>query len=301
MSLCRCLNVEPFPEIAGMDVSGVAVLRLDRIHPVLSGNKLFKLLCHWQPWQASRQPGWITPGGVWSNHLHAVAFLGQRLGIPTTGLIRGYEHLPLTATLQDCADWGMQLVFLSKVEYRQRYHQAWQRHWSRVTDSYFMGEGGALLTARETLAVLENGKDPGGQAFDELARVCSRYDQVWLAVGSGTTAAHLLPRLPPHVVLMAVNTVADDGAMERRWQQEFADRQWQLVASVARRFGAQSDVLRERILAFDQQGLPLDPVYGVALVETFLQQRSLWQGKSVLLIHGGGLQGRRGIGLDIDC
>ncbi|MDP2504800.1 hypothetical protein [Oceanobacter sp. 3_MG-2023] len=304
LSLCHDLEVERFPLQADIDTSGVSVLRLDRIHPVLSGNKLFKLLCHWQPWQGSGRSGWVTPGGVWSNHLHAVAFLGQWAGVRTTGLVRGYDDVPLTATLQDCVDWGMQLVFQSRVDYRQRYDQDWQRHWSAATDSYFIGEGGAWAASTE-MALLsgldgDDQQDPGAQAFAALAAVCAGYDQVWLAAGSGTTAERLLPRLPADVHLVAVNTVADHGALAQRWQRLFAGRSWQIVASSMRRFGAQSDALRGQITAFDRQGLPLDPVYGAPLVDTWLQHAALWQGQSVLLIHGGGLQGRRGIGLDVD-
>ena len=46
--------------------------------------------------------GLLSFGGPYSNHLHAIAALGQALNIPVIAVVRGYAHLPLTATLQDC-------------------------------------------------------------------------------------------------------------------------------------------------------------------------------------------------------
>ena len=52
----------------------VDVMRLDKIHPVVSGNKLFKLHFFLQHAKASTHKTILTFGGAYSNHLVATAF-----------------------------------------------------------------------------------------------------------------------------------------------------------------------------------------------------------------------------------
>ncbi|MEG0637062.1 MAG: 1-aminocyclopropane-1-carboxylate deaminase, partial [Pseudomonas sp.] len=86
---------------AGIDV---AVLRLDLIDPLISGNKAFKLLEHLTLARASAAPGLISLGGAWSNHLHALAAAGKRFGFATAGLLRG--HPQDTPTVRDLQALG---------------------------------------------------------------------------------------------------------------------------------------------------------------------------------------------------
>ncbi|CAI3798115.1 hypothetical protein GLGCALEP_01893 [Pseudomonas sp. MM221] len=66
-----------------------AILRLDLIDPLISGNKWFKLRHHLQQASAHKAPGLISLGGNHSNHLHALAAAGKRFGFATAGLLRG--------------------------------------------------------------------------------------------------------------------------------------------------------------------------------------------------------------------
>ena len=52
----------------------VTVLRLDKIHPVVSGNKLFKLQYFLEEALRSKHKTIMTFGGTYSNHLVATAF-----------------------------------------------------------------------------------------------------------------------------------------------------------------------------------------------------------------------------------
>jgi len=265
--------------------STVDVLRLDAIHPVLSGNKLFKLAGYLADIEEGAGSCLITPGGVYSNHLHAVAAAGAWLGIPTVGLVRGYASQALTPTLQDCQHWGMKLVFLDRKTYACRYDPAWQQQQASAHQAVWIGEGGA---GAEALC--------GGRY---LAQYCDGYDEVWLAVGSGTTASMLQPFLGAQTRLVGVNVVADQGKQQRLWKQSFPAETWTLIETASwGRFGRLDDVGRALIQQADQAGLPLDPVYGVRLLRAFLEHGPTVPGARCLLIHGGGLQGRRGYGLD---
>ena len=67
-------------EQAGVEV---AVLRLDLIDPLISGNKWFKLAPYLQQAADLGLSGVMTLGGAHSNHLHAVAAAGARNGVIT--------------------------------------------------------------------------------------------------------------------------------------------------------------------------------------------------------------------------
>jgi 1-aminocyclopropane-1-carboxylate deaminase len=60
----------------------LAVLRLDLIDPLISGNKWFKLSSYLALAAESGAAGLISLGGAHSNHLHALAAAGQRWAFP---------------------------------------------------------------------------------------------------------------------------------------------------------------------------------------------------------------------------
>ena len=108
----------PWLKQAGVEV---AVLRLDLIDPLISGNKWFKLTHHLAAAAEAGAEGVISLGGAHSNHLHALAAAGKRFGFPTVGLLRG--HAQDTPTSLDLQAFGMQLHWLGYAGYRAR-HQA---------------------------------------------------------------------------------------------------------------------------------------------------------------------------------
>lgn len=286
-------SIEPLPlsTMVGNNPLYADVLRLDAIHPVLSGNKLYKLYGYLQALadqkevRAGDEPGaLVTPGGAHSNHLHAVAAAGKWLGLQTVGLVRAYEAQPMTPTLRDCRHWGMQLEFLDRKEYGLRYDEEWQTAQARKYQAWWVGEGGSGFNSR--------------LGIELLAPLCEGYDEVWLAVGSGTTALALGSCLPDSTRLVGTNVVADHGERQRHWQQHMPHMPWTLLETEHMgRFAALDDQGKALIQEFDQLGLPLDPVYGVRLVRQFLEHGPISAGSKCLLIHGGGLQGRRGYGL----
>ena len=67
----------------------VSMLRLDNIHPVVSGNKLFKLVYFLKDAIESGHKLVITFGGAYSNHLAATAFACESLQLKSIGIVRG--------------------------------------------------------------------------------------------------------------------------------------------------------------------------------------------------------------------
>ena len=55
----------------------VDVLRLDKIHPLISGNKWFKLRYYIEEAKQENKKTILTFGGAWSNHILATAAVFQ--------------------------------------------------------------------------------------------------------------------------------------------------------------------------------------------------------------------------------
>lgn len=93
------------------------IYRLDTIHPVISGNKLFKLYYFLNEAVDSSHKKVITYGGAYSNHLVATAFAAKQLGLESIGIVRGEQAAEKSPTLLMCLQYGMRLIFISREEY----------------------------------------------------------------------------------------------------------------------------------------------------------------------------------------
>ncbi len=97
----------------------VHMLRLDAIHPVVSGNKIFKLHYFLEEAKNSTHKLIITFGGAYSNHLAATAFACKEAGIKCIGIVRGEKPKKLSHTLLYCLQNKMQLEFISRNLYKK--------------------------------------------------------------------------------------------------------------------------------------------------------------------------------------
>jgi 1-aminocyclopropane-1-carboxylate deaminase len=88
-------------------------------HPEIAGNKWRKM---WGTFaQFNRENNWplITQGGAHSNHLVALAAAGHFLSVKTVGIVRGENNIDLSPTLQKAVNYGMELHFISRNEYKE--------------------------------------------------------------------------------------------------------------------------------------------------------------------------------------
>ncbi|MBL0146525.1 MAG: hypothetical protein IPP48_13095 [Chitinophagaceae bacterium] len=95
----------------------VSVLRLDKIHPIISGNKLFKLYYFLEEAKKNNKTTLVTFGGAYSNHLAATSYACKLSNIKSVGIVRGEKPPKLSHTLQQCIENGMQLKFVSRYIY----------------------------------------------------------------------------------------------------------------------------------------------------------------------------------------
>jgi 1-aminocyclopropane-1-carboxylate deaminase len=275
----------------------VAILRLDRIDALISGNKWFKLVEHLKAADRAGAEGIISLGGAHSNHLHALAAAGKRLGFKTVGLLRG--HAQETPTVRDLQAFGMQLHWLGYDGYRARhapgFWQPWQEQYPHL---HAVPEGGGGLAGALGCAAITD------QARAQLPALgWSDYHGWWLACGTGTTLAGLvLAEAGAHPVYGALAVPDDHGVAPH------VDSILQEAGSVS---GGYELIDASRggfakvdppLLTFMQQteqasGVPLEPLYtGKALLalRQEVEAGRFAVGTRLIFIHTGGLQGRRG-------
>lgn len=279
----------------------VDVLRLDRHHGQAPGNKWFKLSHNLRDARQVSARTLASFGGAWSNHLHALAAMAAGEGFASIGWVRADSAE--TAMLQDVLQVGMQLVFLNRSEYRRRHDPDFVTELLRDIDApFYIPEGGG------NLAGVQGCRD----ILKLLPDVGADYDEIMLACGTGTTLAGLAAAYQGRAYITGVPVLKAENFMAAEigrllTQLPFHSRQWRLDYRFHCGGYAQvPDYLRRFIQQFESsQRIPLEPVYTAKLFYA-VQQRilagELGPETKLLLIHTGGLQGRRGFpGLFGDC
>ncbi|RON53789.1 1-aminocyclopropane-1-carboxylate deaminase/D-cysteine desulfhydrase [Pseudomonas frederiksbergensis] len=272
----------------------VAILRLDQIDPLISGNKWFKLIEHLNAADSAGADGIISLGGAHSNHLHALAAAGKRLGFKTVGLLRG--HPQVTPTVTDLQDFGMQLHWLGYGGYRARHEPGFWQPWQALYPTLHpVPEGGAGLLGAQGCMGLKD------QVCEQRAGLgWNDYDGWWLACGTGTTLAGLvLAEAGEHPVYGALAVPEDHGvAQQVEAIVAGADSAYELFDASRGGFAKVDPLLLEFIEKTEQvSGIPLEPLYtGKALLALKQQVEAgrFPKGTRLIFIHTGGLQGRRG-------
>jgi 1-aminocyclopropane-1-carboxylate deaminase len=255
----------------------VDVLRLDRIHPVVSGNKWFKLKYHLRAALQQHKKGIITFGGAWSNHLVATAFACQQAGLACIGIVRG-EELP-SATLHDARRYGMQLQFVPR-----------SFTYEEAPDDYLVVPMGGQ-------------SDWGVAGAAEILQTVDRslYTHIACAMGTGTMMAGLIKASLPHQQVLGVSSLklpAGNNSLHDFVEQQgarfriFYDYHF---GGYARKSNELIGFMNE---LYTQHCLPTDFVYTAKLLFGVydLAARGYFEaGSRLLVIHSGGLQGNRSL------
>jgi len=87
-------------------------------HPEIAGNKWRKMWGTFSHYDRESKWPLITQGGMHSNHLVALAAAGHFLGVKTVGIVRGENNIELSRTLQKAVNYGMELHYISRNEYK---------------------------------------------------------------------------------------------------------------------------------------------------------------------------------------
>lgn len=265
----------------------VDVLRLDTMHPVISGNKWFKLKYYLEAAIQLQKKGLLSFGGAYSNHLVALAHCCHDNGLHSLGILRGEEQQNNDSVKQMRAA-GMQLRFVSRNAYKNK-EQLLQE-----------------LDISDYIVVPEGGQGPEGVkgAQEILSYVQGNYTHIMCAVGTGTTLTGLIRASVPDQEVIGVpvlklnNTTNNDIATYI--QSCASNTSWKLLYDY--HFGGYAKhttrLLQFMNDFFQREGIPTDFVYTGKLffaAEDLIQNRFFPAGSKMLLVHTGGLQGNRSL------
>lgn len=269
----------------------LSMLRLDQIHPEISGNKWFKLKYNLRAAAAQGKNTVLTFGGAWSNHIAATAALCAQAKLGSIGLIRGEEPALWSHTLLRAREQGMRIEFVSRQTYRDCAAQGHLPSGQHYGEVYIIPEGG--------------GNALGVKGCEEILHIhpTGAYSHLCSPVGTGTTLRGLIRSAGADQQVLGfipMKRAAADRLRATLFRQlgtpPAAPAGWQLFHD--EHFGGfarKSDTLLEFMHEFrDRTGVPLDFIYTARMIYALIDRiRSGYfpKGSRLLAIHTGGLQG----------
>jgi len=268
----------------------VSVLRLDLLHPIISGNKIFKLKYYIEAAIHEKKNELITFGGPYSNHLVATAYAACEQGLNTLGFVRGEKPVTLSPTLRDCINYGMKLEFVDRTAYDQLQKKLLlENNATSVVVPYGgFGRLGAM-GAKEILNFEGN----------------SHFNMIIASCGSGTMGAGLLAAMNQEQQLVLVSAVKNNFSIKEELlslltPDEYKDKSFDINHEY--HFGGfakkENTLLTFMNKFYKTTDIPTDFVYTGKLMYAFndmLEKGRIPADSSVLLIHSGGLQGNRSL------
>ncbi len=264
------------------------VLRLDRIHHVISGNKWFKLKYYLEEAVGKKHTSVLTFGGAYSNHIIATAFAAKMCGLKSIGIIRGEEPKVLSHTLTDAKNYGMQIEFISRDEYKTKTEEFFLNELrKKIPDCYIIPEGGeGLLGVKGSSEILDAVKQ-------------NDYSHILCAIGTGTMFAGIVNASSAHQKIIGFPILKGIKNLSTEVHQYInSEKESCIEINNDYHFGGyakKNDELIKFMNSFYQQTkISSDFVYTGKLfygMIDLLQKNHFASGSKLLIIHSGGLQG----------
>ena len=273
------LNYNPILQTIQYKGIELAILRLDLIHPEISGNKWFKLKYNLQQAKAERKDTILTFGGAYSNHIAATAFACKLAVMKSIGIIRGEDITEDNQTLALAKKNGMNIIPISREEYkRKRADDYLNELATKYPTSYCVPEGGD--------------NELGEKGCEEiLTKETNRFKTLFCACGTQTTFNGIANSLDTKQKLVGINVLKFDATTNKK----------NAVILNKYHFGGYAKHT-EALLNFKSwfectYGIPLDYIYTAKLfyaVFDLIDKKDIQELDQILIIHSGGLQGNSG-------
>jgi 1-aminocyclopropane-1-carboxylate deaminase/D-cysteine desulfhydrase-like pyridoxal-dependent ACC family enzyme len=264
------------------------IARLDKIHPVISGNKLFKLYYFLEEVFNSAHKTVLTFGGAFSNHLVATAFACKQNGFKSIGIVRGESPKILSHTLQQCLQYGMQLQFISREAYKNK------------DDADFIN----VLNKQygDFLLVPEGGYHPiGAKGASKIMDLINhkKPTHICTAVGTATTVAGLLLNADTTQQVIAIPVIKNMADIHERisylTNKKIYDN---LTVLDINHFGGYAKNTPELIkfmnTFYKDYKIPTDFIYTAKMMYAIMDKINdnyFANGSTIICLHTGGLQG----------
>ncbi len=271
----------------------VDMLRIDKVHEQVSGNKWYKLKYNLLKAKEEGHTTLLTFGGAYSNHIIATAVAAKEAGFKSIGIIRGEETMPLNPTLRQATFMGMDLHYVSRTDYKLKTEPEFINNLEATFgEFYLVPEGG-------TNQVAIRGAE---EIIDDT--LVANYDYIISAVGTGGTLTGLISKADGAAKVIGVSSLKGDflTGEVKKWlasiNKEYLTN-WKV--SNAYHFGGYAKHTRELIAFINnfkiENNIALDPIYTGKMMYGIMDMaanQKLETHSKVLAIHTGGLQGIEG-------
>jgi 1-aminocyclopropane-1-carboxylate deaminase len=270
------------------------LLRLDLIHPLISGNKWYKLKHNLRAARAQSQDTVLSFGGAYSNHLVALAAASKLSGLRSIGVVRGEAPKVLNPALEFAKAQGMELHFVSRSDYCKKEEVAFLSALEeRFGPHYLIPEGGSnLLGARGCAEIAPF------MRFRTQEEGHSPY--VLLACGTAATLAGIASAMEHACHIFGISTLKGPDELSPRiaqWLQVLgcsSSLTWSIKTDFHHGgYGKTSPALNKFIERFYQQhAIALDHVYTGKMMWALYQMiehGEIPSGSDIIAVHTGGL------------
>ncbi|RDC53389.1 1-aminocyclopropane-1-carboxylate deaminase/D-cysteine desulfhydrase [Acinetobacter sp. RIT592] len=262
------------------------IRRLDLVHPQISGNKFFKLKYNFLEAKRQGYQHILSFGGAYSNHIAATAFAAQQFGFQSVGVIRGEElaDRPLNPTLATAQEFGMQLHFVSRDEYRRKQQPEYLAELARqFPNHYIIPEGGTNALAIQGCQEILKEND-------------AQFDVICCAVGTGGTISGLIEASHAHQQLLGFSALKGS-FLKDEIAQLTNKTNWNILDDYCYGgYAKTSAALMQFIRDFEAEfAIPLEQIYTAKMlmgIFDLIEKNYFPAGSKLLVIHTGGLQGR---------
>jgi 1-aminocyclopropane-1-carboxylate deaminase len=268
----------------------VDLLRLDLLHPIVSGNKFYKLRYYIEFALAKGVSTVASFGGPYSNHIVALAFTAKEAGLKSIGYIRTNADEHMTPSLKEAKAYGMELVYLGRTDFQSKKAAILQSSASNTTDCYLIDEGGYGTIGAKGAATILTAQDT------------SHYDFIICAVGTGTMLAGIINAADAHQKIIGIPVLKNEGSIESEINALLEDknRPYTLQHQFHQGGYAKTNSMMLDFMnkLWDAEKIPTDIVYTSKLlfgVEQLIKDNYFEKDTSILVIHSGGLQGNRSL------
>lgn len=263
------------------------MLRLDKIHPLISGNKWFKLRYYLEEAKQQNKKRVVTFGGAWSNHIIATAAASRLDEIDCTGIIRGEEPARPSAVLLKAASLGMKLIFTGRKDFAAgRIPEE-----LRSESNYIIPQGGY--------------GEPGVKGAADImsfADQADHYTHICCAAGTGTLMAGLIQSASSSQQVIGISVLKNNFQLENDIKKFLPENACNYRIIPDYHFGGyakkNASLLHFMNEWYRQTKIPTDFVYTGKLcfaVADLADNYFFPEGSRVLLIHSGGLTGNTSI------
>ena len=267
----------------------VDLLRLDVLHPIVSGNKFYKLRFYIADATNNGFSTVASFGGPYSNHIVALAFTAKEAGLKSIGYIRTNADEPITPSMAEAKGYGMELVYLGRTDFQTKKASVLQTNDAK-SDTYFIDEGGYGVIGVKGAATILTEQET------------THYNYIVCAVGTGTMLAGIVHAALPHQKVIGIPVLKNEGSIEAEINALLKDknRPYTLLHQFHQGGYAKTNPMMIDFMnrLWDTEKIPTDIVYTSKLlfgVEQLIQENYFETDASILVIHSGGLQGNRSL------